>query len=238
MFTMVSLVPYDTVYYQPQIDAWTFWLGVVRPYEAGVGIMPLRFNITPTKWVRKTVCPCCFPAKKIVVWGKWHDNPPIAICHAVPAFFWFVCCNQFRKKKTNGAACLNARSSAASPHLLGGERDAQAWPIITWLQDPAQRSQEEFSSGESRGKPYHFEGRNSLITPGKSPNPKSRFFFGFGWCYCCGFPGLDKAWQSRHWMAETQKKRRFVKVSSLTLPLNLKDLNQLSKKELGDPHFE
>lgn len=150
---------------------------------------------------------------------------------------FLICLLQPISKKTTGLLVL-ARSSAASPHLLGGERDAQAWPIITWLHDPALRSQEEFSSGESREKPYHFECRNSLVTPGKSPNPKSRFFFGFGWCYCCGFPGLDKAWQSRHWKAETHKKRRFVKVSSLTLPLNLKDLNQLSKKELGDPHFE
>jgi len=109
---MVSHVPYDTVYYQPQIDAWTFWLGVVRPYEAYFGIMPLRFNITPTKWVRKTVCPCCFPAQKIVVWGKWWQSTNCHMPCVVPAFFWFVCCNQFRKN--NGAACFSPLFSRKS----------------------------------------------------------------------------------------------------------------------------
>ena len=41
-----------------------------------------------------------------------HQLHPIAICHAVPAFFWFVCCNQFRKK--NGAACFSPLFSRKS----------------------------------------------------------------------------------------------------------------------------
>lgn len=110
---MVSHVPYDTVYYQPQIDAWTFWLGVVRPYEAGVGIMPLRFNITPTKWVRKTwmlfSCPKnCGVGKKIQFTNC--IQLPYAMLYQ-PFSDLFVATN-FEKK--NGAACFSPLFSRKS----------------------------------------------------------------------------------------------------------------------------
>ena len=156
LFAMLSHVPNHAAYYQPQIDAWTFWLGVVRPFEAGVGIMP-RLTGTPRNEPGRLEC--CFPAKKMLC-GDIYENPPTAIWayirHVIPVFSWSVSCNQFRK--TLGAAWCGPLLQAAAPHLLGGERQAHARPIITCSSE----SQVGGVFSIQRDTTDDFQGQNSL----------------------------------------------------------------------------